>query len=175
MAYPPIKGETRIVNVDLEKCLSEAEREQQLSNRMQRLDDEREQSTYTEQSRQQQYKEFGFQNGDEKENGRETIMCDSDDESSKNRMEKRRNRRELQFTIQGLRPGTRHSKVVARHYMSSNSMSASTSAFRWSSNPNLMDVFIPPRCTYGLLEVRVSMVIRHAWWILSLHPLHVDI
>ncbi len=118
MAYPPIKGETRIVNVDLEKCLSEAEREQQLSNRMQRLDDEREQSTYTEQSRQQQYKEFGFQNGNEKENGRETIMCDSDDESSKNRMEKRRNRRELQFTIQGLRPGTRHSKVVARHYIS---------------------------------------------------------
>ncbi len=94
------------MEIDLEKCLPETDR-QQLKNRAQTLEG-RGQKTDMKLTR-QLHQEFQMENDDER--GREKIMCNSDDDDTSSREEKK-NRRELQFTIRGLKPGTRHSKVV---------------------------------------------------------------
>ncbi len=96
--------ETRIVEIDLEKCLSEATDRQKLrKSRVQRLGG---QKTDIIKQSQKQHQEFQLENIEERG------VCDSDDDHCMMSKGEKKNTRELQFTIRRLKPGIRHSKVI---------------------------------------------------------------
>ncbi len=125
---PTKEGSTRIVEIYLEKCLPEAHRQQQLKleGKVQKSDIE---------SVERMGQELQVDNDDEK-----GIMRDSDDDTS-SREEEKKNRRELQFTILGLKPGTRYSKVIPISQLLLFYVMYSSPASR--CNYTLMDVSLP--------------------------------
>ncbi len=99
--------ETRIVEIGLEECVTGVAGRQKLrkNSRVQTLGSEK--TAIIEQSQnQQQHQEFKLENNEERG------TYDSANDHYTMSTWEMKNRRELKFTIRGLKPGIKHSEVV---------------------------------------------------------------